>query len=398
MNLPADPWAIPDDWPAPGAAARAVSERLARVIGEAIDAAGGVLPFPDYMRLALHAPGLGYYSAGSRKFGAAGDFVTAPEISPLFGQSVAQTAAAVLTAGGGDTLLELGPGSGRLAVDVMQELARQDVLPGRYLLLEPSADLRERQQALCSERIPQWLDRLEWLDRLPDVPVRGLILANEVADALPVEVFVVEQAGVGRLGVRRAGEGFAWARVEPDTELDRAVARIRASQALPEGYRSEVCLELRGWIGALADVLAAGALLLIDYGHPRAGYYHPQRDAGTLMCHYRHRAHADPFLLPGLQDITAQVDFTAVAEAADAAGLKVAGFATQAFYLLDTGLEQRLALAMELPDTKRLKVMQAAKTLTLPGEMGERFKCMLLTRGIEGAVAGFRRQDLRDRL
>ncbi len=382
--------------PEPSDAARAHSARLAGLITERIAAAGGWIDFADFMELALYAPGLGYYSAGATKFGAAGDFVTAPEISPLFARCLAHAVAPVLRSLPEASVLELGAGSGALAAELIPALARLGVSPHRYLILEVSADLRERQRSLLLPAAGPGWPALAWLDELPRTPLAGVIIANEVADALPASRFTIGDGGVQALGVCVQPDGFGWAPRAADAALATAVARLQPGgiSAFAAGYTSEISRRLPAWIAALSAVLGNGTLLLCDYGMSRREYYHPQRVQGTLTCHYRHRAHDDPFRTPGLQDITAWVDFTAVAEAAEAGGLAVAGYATQGHFLIDAGLDQELAGASS---TQALRLAQQAKTLLLPGEMGERFKVMALSRG--GALPrGFGFRDLRHSL
>ncbi len=393
-----DPWQLPADWPAPPPQAVALSERLAALLRAEMEGAGGAIGFGRFMELALYAPGLGYYSAGLRKFGAAGDFVTAPELSPLFARCLARTCAPVLAAAGGGDLLELGAGSGVMAAGLLAELEALQALPGRYWILERSADLRERQHDTLVRRVPGLVHRVEWLDTLPAAGFRGVMLGNEVLDALPVDRFRWRAAGAQELAVGWAHGGFAWQFREPGRELAVAVAALTAETGLDEGYVSEINPQLGGWLGSLAHRLAQGLILLIDYGYPRREYYHPERAQGTLMCHYRQRAHADPLILPGLQDITAHVDFTAVAEAAVAADLDVLGFVTQAHYLMDAGIDRLLGEASPEDGAAYLDLARQAKTLMLPGEMGERFKAIALGRGIDEVPVGFRLQDLRNRL
>jgi len=384
--------------PEPGPDELAHGERVQALIREEIAAAGGSIEFARFMELALYAPGLGYYSAGARKLGAGGDFVTAPEVSPLFGACIANQCAPVLEGMPGGVIMEFGAGTGRLACDIMQRLRALDALPAEYLILETSADLRARQQALLKERLGELSARVRWLDCLPVEPVDGVVLANEVLDAMPVQRFRIEDNVPRALRVRLDGGGFGWQTGEFDDAGTRdAISRRLSGHATGEGYESECNLLLCGWLGAVSDSLGRGMVLLIDYGMPRAEYYHAQRDAGTLMCHYRHRAHPDPFVHVGLQDITAHVDFTAVAEAADAAGLAVGGYTTQAFYLLASGLDALLADSDPEDAARHLALAQQVKTLTLPGEMGERFKVMALASG-EVPVGGFEVRDLRSRL
>ena len=384
---------------------RSQSLRLAEHIREALAAAGGWLSFERFMELALYAPGLGYYSAGSVKLGAGGDFVTAPEISDLFARCIARQCAAVLARTGGE-ILELGAGSGRMAAALLGELAVLRVLPERYAILEVSADLAERQRERLAH-LPQLLrERIVWLERLPARALQGVILANEVADALPCRRFRFEERGVSELGVELdalTGEpATAAARIRfreraaaPDASLTRACEEILAGlrEPLPNGYTSEVCLRITPWITALGACLARGLLLLCDYGLPCRHYYHPQRVSGTLRCHYKQRAHDDPYINLGVQDITAWVDFTRVADAALAAGLEVSGFATQAAFLLGSGIEELVTQAGG--GSERARLAGEARRLIMPEEMGEAFKMMALTRGLDIPLAGFALQDLR---
>jgi len=367
---------------------------LAAAIVQTIEAGGGAIPFAEYMRLALYAPGLGYYRAGSEKFGAAGDFVTAPEVSPLFGGVVARQAAEVLEASGGDTILELGAGSGRLALSVLRELAAAGRLPAHYLILEVSGELAERQRALLATE-PELAARVEWLERLPENPLNGVILANEVADALPVECFRWDDGDVVRRGVGFGNGRFAWRDLPPTDELRSKVPALASRYGWPGGYASETSPELAPWLGALAGSLARGALLFFDYGLPEREYYHPERHMGTLMCHYRHRAHEDPFLWPGLQDITAWVDFSALAAAGEAAGLDVGGYTTQANFLVEGGVADRLQAVED--DVERMRLSGEIKRLILPSEMGEAFKVLALVRDAP-PPSGFSGRDLASRL
>jgi SAM-dependent MidA family methyltransferase len=385
-----------DALPVPEAEAQAHSERLITLLRDEITAAGGRISFARYMELALFAPGLGYYSAGSRKFGAEGDFVTAPEISGLFSRALARQVAEVLQMLGGGEVLEVGGGSGVMAADMLAELATLDRLPERYCILELSAELRARQRDTIAARVPQLLDRVQWLDALPEAGLRGVVVANELLDALPVHAFEVTVQGVRERFVAWDGERFQWQLDAPETpQLAQRLATLAAE--LPVGYQSEINLDAEGWVASIAERLAAGVVLLLDYGFPRHEYYHPQRGGGTLMCHYRHRAHDDPFVYPGLQDITAHVDFTAIAEAAVEAGLDVRGYNTQGFFLLANGLTE-LAEQEDVDQTQRLRLAQQVRTLTMPGEMGELFKVLALSRHYDAPLRGFALQDLRHRL
>lgn len=388
------------EFPLPDPDAAVHSARLQDLIRAEIAAAGGSISFARYMELALYAPGLGYYSAGARKFGAGGDFVTAPEISPLFGRCVARQCRQVLQHLGAGDILEIGAGTGALAVDLLGELEAVGRLPGGYLILEVSADLRERQRMLLQERLPHLLSRVHWLDRLPEAGFQGLIVGNEVLDAMPIQRFRWTGQGVRELRVSWQDGHFAWREEPAEPRLAEAVTVIRreVGEGWPEGYASEVNPGLAPWVREIGARLARGLILLIDYGYPRREYYHPQRATGTLMCHYRHRAHPDPLILAGLQDITAFVDFTAVAEAGVAAGLDVMGYTTQAHFLLGCGLDELLAGSDPEDPRSYLELTRQAKALTLPGEMGERFKAIALARGVEVPLVGFALQDHRHRL
>ena len=366
------------------------SEAATALIRSRWVAAGGWLSFADFMELALYAPGLGYYSAGAVKLGAGGDFVTAPEVSDLFSRCVARQCADVLAETGGE-ILELGAGTGRMACTVLESLAELGVLPERYAILEVSADLADRQRARVAALPAELRERVVWLDQFPGKLIRGVILANEVLDALPVQRFVVRDGVARELGVGLVDGGFVW-QESPTEVVDVAAAEL----GLPDGYVSEVCPRVEPWIAGVGQCLERGALLLFDYGLPRAHYYHSQRVDGTLRCYFKQRAHDDPFINIGVQDITAWVDFTRVADAGLAAGLEVAGFATQAAFLLGTGIE---AMTAEAPDVaSRARLAGEARRLLMPGEMGEAFKVMALSRGLDMPLRGFAHQDLRGSL
>jgi SAM-dependent MidA family methyltransferase len=371
------------------------SRALGALIAAEVSAAGGWLSFERYMELALYAPGFGYYSAGSVKLGAQGDFVTAPEVSELFGRCVARQCAEVLANTGGQ-ILELGAGTGRLAATLLTALDAVGALPERYAILEVSADLAERQRAHLARLPPHLRERVRWRTQLPPAGFRGVMLANEVADALPCRRFMLQEGALRELGVALDPAGALREVAGPpapqlQAEWERLDPEIPAP--LADGYTSEICLRAGPWIASLADSLAAGALLVFDYGLPRRHYYHAQRLTGTLRCHFRHRVHDDPYLNVGLQDITAWVDFTRLAQAADEAGLTVAGFATQAAFLLATGLETLVAEAADARERARLA--GEARRLVMPEEMGEAFKVLALTRQHDAPLAGFALQDLR---
>jgi SAM-dependent MidA family methyltransferase len=370
--------------PLPDALAAAHSDRLAALIAREIEAAGGWIGFDRYMQLALYAPGLGYYAAGAHKLGdrvAGGDFVTAPEISPLFGRALAAQVAQVF-AHTAPRILEFGAGSGALAEDLLDELAARAIAVERYAIVEVSADLRQRQRERLGAQ-PQ----VAWLDA-PPAGFDGVIVANEVLDVMPVRLFVRAADGVCERGVTlRAGE-LAWAERAADARLADAVRAIETAVGeLPMGYGSEVGEIAAAWTAQLAAWLARGVALLVDYGFPRREYYHPQRAMGTLMCHYRHRAHADPLWLPGLNDITAHVDFTAIADAAHGAGLDVLGYTSQAHFLINCGLLDRVR------DEHSPRRAAEAQRLLSEAEMGELVKVLAVGRGVHAPLAGFARGD-----
>ncbi len=366
-----------------------------RRIAEEVVAAGGALGFDRYMELALFAPGRGYYVGGATKFGAAGDFVTAPELSPLFGAAIAQQCAEILERLGGGAILEFGAGTGRLAASVLAALAERDCLPARYRILELSPELRARQHALLSAEVPDLVGRVEWL-RAPPTGFEGVILANEVLDSLPVNVFSLARGQLSECCVTWRDGALVWCTRAPGPALARDIEAALAAAGLPRDavYRSEINRRLGAWMADLAGCLTHGVALIADYGYPRAEYYHPSRDAGTLQCYYRHRVHADPLRLPGIQDITASVDFTAAAEAAHDAGLEVMGYAEQASFLLACGMTDLLARAGHDPNAQA-RAAQGAKYLLLPSEMGSRVKFLAVGTAGLGPLLGFRlRNDL----
>jgi len=387
--------ASPQTLPSPSAEERAHSEALIGHIRDELDRAGGWISFERYMELALYAPGLGYYSAGARKLGPAGDFVTAPESSALFSRCVANQCAEILKVLGTADLLELGAGSGVMAQDLLLELEAQGQLPEHYFILEVSADLRDRQRATFQERAPHLLERVRWLDELP-VEFTGVILANEVLDALPVQRFRIRGDQVHALGVAWELGQFESSEIQAPAELEHAVRALETSldERLPNGYVSEINLRMTPFIAGIAAALKRGVILFVDYGLPRAQYYRSERNQGTLLCHYRHRFHDDPFINVGLQDIGAWVDFTHVAEAAVAAGLGVAGFTTQAHFLIGNGIERFLMPRDDDNLVPQVQLARQAMLLTLPGEMGERFKVIGLTRNYDVPLAGFGIRDL----
>lgn len=387
-----------DILPEPPSELKEISASLGEVL-RATMAGSGMLPFSDFMERALYQPGLGYYSAGLHKLGRAGDFVTAPELGSLFAECLARQIAELAPALGAFDILEVGAGSGRLAADLLR-LLDGEAAPRRYRILERSADLRGVQRDRLAREIPGMLERVEWLDSPPTEDWCGVLVANEVIDALAVERFRLRDGGVEQVCVADGPRGFEWAYRPAPAPLAGAVRRIESElgAALPDGYRSEICLQLPAWLQAVSGALRQGLALFVDYGYPRSEYYRRERRDGTLMCHYRHRAHDDVFFWPGLQDITAWVDFTALAEAADACGLAVEGYTSQAMFLLGCGLDAVLTERIAGADDGGVTVAAEARQLTLPGLMGERFGVMGLGRGLEAPLRGFSLQDLRYRL
>ncbi|MDR1849549.1 MAG: SAM-dependent methyltransferase [Zoogloeaceae bacterium] len=386
--------------PSPAPDALAHSRKLTALIRERIEAAGGWISFADFMEMALYAPALGYYAAGATNFGQAGDFTTAPELSPLFAQCLAIEAAPIMAIA--PAILEVGAGSGRLAVDLLRALETLNALPERYEILEISADLRARQQEKLALEIPHLSGRIFWRDGLPE-RFSGLVLANEVLDAMPVSCVLWPEGGRDGVVLERGvtwqnpkgqePEGFVWqTRPATDRLLEAALA-IAERYPLPSGYMSEVGLPASDWSAAWGGILERGLLLLIDYGFPGREYYLPERREGTLFCHYRHRAHADPFFLPGLQDITAHVDFTAIIEAAYPAGLELLGYTSQARFLINCGLLSRLSPQLASDDPARFQTAAAARKLIEPHEMGEIFKVMALGKGLAAPLIGFSSGD-----
>ncbi|HEV7491089.1 MAG TPA: SAM-dependent methyltransferase [Rhodanobacteraceae bacterium] len=391
------------DLPIPDADESAHSAALALLIRNEITAHGAI-PFSRYMELCLYAPGLGYYSAGKTKFGAAGDFVTAPELGDLFARCVAGTLAPALQECG-DTadFVELGGGSGRFAVAALRELATQDALPHRYRILEPSADLRERQRVHVVESLPHEIAaRVEWIDRPPESPWNGVLFANEVLDALPTTRFAINGGNVYEecITLGRDDAGFVREDRPADALVGAAVRHVERylEAEFVDGYRSEILPQLPYWMPAVIGSMERGVALFVDYGYPRSEFYLPERNDGTLVCHYRHRAHADPLFRPGLQDITAFVDFTAVAEAGTGAGFELVGYAPQSQFLLASGLPALLEAAADLGEVERMSIIAEAKRLTLPGEMGERFQAIAFSRGVQDVPSGLRAFDLSRRL
>jgi SAM-dependent MidA family methyltransferase len=425
------------DLPLPGAEAAAASHALTQLIATEIRRAGGWISFARYMELALYAPKLGYYTGGAHKFGdfaQGGDFVTAPELTPLFGQTLARQVVQVLKqvpSAKHPVVMEIGGGTGRLAADILLALKNHDALPQQYLILELSGELRARQAETLAQFAPDLLSRVVWLDSVPET-FSGCLIANEVLDAMPTNVLRWDESGICERGVTVANDRLCWSDeihlvVSNDCSGHGTLAEL--AQRLPpmlESFVSEINLAARAWVTTLAKSLDAGAMLLIDYGLPQHELYHPSRQGGTVRCHYRHRVHNDPFWYPGLSDITSHVDFTAVAEAGFDAGLEVLGYTNQANFLINCGIGELLqgrrsdapvgagetnsstssqrqggrakdahfAVACgDTPSNQWLKAQGATNLLLSPNEMGELFKVIALGRGIAEPLLGFTRGD-----
>ena len=377
--------ALPEPWPD----AQAASNTLVQRIAAEIHACGGWMSFARFMGLALYTPGLGYYAGGSHKFGVEGDFLTAPELSPLFGQAIARQVAQVLRASA-PVVMEAGAGSGKLAADMLPALDALGCAAERYCILELSGELQARQRDTIASLAPAWLDRVEWLDALPE-NFKGCIVGNELLDAMPTHKVAWREDGIFEIGVSLGADGRF---IETEQHADEHLAGIASGLDVMQPYRSEIGLAARSWVSEMTRRLHTGAMLLIDYGLPRHEYYHPQRDGGTIRCHYRQRTHDDPFWWPGLSDITAHIDFTAVAEAAHDAGAEIAGYATQSTFLMNCGIAELLAERQRSDDAGAGARATGALNLMLsPNEMGELFKVIAVSKGVAEPLLGFARGD-----
>ncbi len=355
--------------------------------------------------MALYQPGLGYYSGGLQKFGQKGDFITAPEVSPLFGQCLARQIAEVLlnfqkTSDEKAVVLEFGAGSGVLAVDILLELERLDCLPEQYLIIELSAELKQRQKQILQEKVPHLFARMLWLDRLPEDVKNAVVIANEVLDAMPVECFRIQGNNIESLIIGVENDRLVSRYRTADSKTIDKITTIqqRSEIEFSENYCSEYNPAIKGWLSALENKIDKLVILLIDYGYNEKEYYHADRVNGTLMCYYQHRAHEDFLRWPGLQDITAFVNFTDVAYCAVDLDLEVSGYTTQAAFLLANGLSELHAEQVSDDVQQQIKLSQQIKTLTLPSEMGDRFKVMALAKNYEEPLKGFSMLDLRNRL
>jgi len=386
------------DLPIPSVEAIVHSEKLHHFIQNKMLENGGFVNFQDFMELALYAPGLGYYAAGAQKIGESGDFVTAPEISPLFSDCLAMQIAQVLGVIEHPQILELGAGQGTMAADILLRLEELDTLPQYYFILERSAELRERQQHYLQKHIPHLFSKVQWLNELPQKGFKGAIVANEVIDAMGVRLIESQDGELFEKVVVSHEDKFFFEFKKADQDIEKWYQARQIAHDLPENYQTEVNFLQSVWMESLADFLEEGIILLLDYGFPAAEYYHSQR-SGTLMCHYRHHAHSDPLVLLGLQDITAHVDFTSLAETGFAKGLGVSGYIDQANFLTNCGLLERMTeLAGEKAEVM-LRYSQQAKILMLPTEMGEIFKVIAFTKNVSlPYLVGFQRGDRRGRL
>ncbi|MBT8119280.1 MAG: SAM-dependent methyltransferase [Gammaproteobacteria bacterium] len=385
------------------------SSLLTGCIKQACNDAGGWIPFSEFMKIALYEPGLGYYSGGLQKFGQKGDFITAPEVSVFFGQCLANQLKEIIqnfkkVSDDEVVVIEFGAGSGVLAVDILLELEKLGSLPDKYLVLELSAELQHRQKQTIKQKAPHLFARVEWLDQLPDGLANAVVVANEVLDAMPVECFRIPDTKgnhhVETLMITVQGEALVSKYIAVDNAAAEKISSIKQRSEIdfPAGYRSEYNPAIRGWLSALEDEIERAVILLIDYGYNEVEYYHPDRTAGTLMCYYQHKAHDDFSWWPGLQDITAFVNFTDVAYCAVDMGMPVSGYTTQAAFLLANGLSELHASQVTDDVQQQIKLSQQIKTLTLPSEMGDRFKVMALTKNYEEPLQGFSMLDLRNRL
>lgn len=388
----------PIDLPIPSAAMQAQSDQLKQLIIEEIgNEQTKSISFARFMQLALYEPQLGYYTAALDKFGKDGDFITAPEISPLFAQCIARQCQQVFASLGSADILEIGAGTGQLAVDLLLYLEQENHLPIRYIILEISSTLRQRQQKLLQKQIPHLFSLVHWLEDWPIAPLKGVVIANEIIDALPVDKFFWAEHKIQEMRVGYAKGKFNFTLIEPDSALNAQLVRLQADYFQgAHNYESELCLGLPDWVAKLSKTLQQGLALIIDYGFPASEYYHPDRGYGTLMCYYRHRAHTDPFSLIGLQDITASVDFSLLARSAIKSGLKIAGFTSQAAFLINNDLLPLIEKCYNqiLPEN----VNRQVHLLTSPSEMGELVKVIGFTRAYEGEIQGFKAYDKRARL
>jgi len=386
--------------PIPSPEAQSHSEKLSAYIKNLIDRHGGSIGFDEYMNLALYQPGLGYYSSGNQKFGSRGDFITAPQISPLFSKCLASQCLQIMDDFKEATILELGAGTGVMAKDLLLGLGEHNSLPKKYYILEVSADLKIRQQKLLKRAIPEYIDNIIWLDCLPEKKFKGLVLANEVLDALPVKRFKKESNLFKEVKVTVSDNNFCWIDTIANVELVDTLTKLegKLSAPFPDNYHSEININLKMWLDSIQSSIEKGVILFIDYGYTMPDYYHPEKFDGNLSCYYRHRVHSDPFFYPGLQDITTSVDFTSVAHYAKKIGLNINGFTNQVYFLFGCGLDNLVPDMNSLDTKSQIKLSQELRTLTMPDEMGERFKFMALTKEYDKELLGFSKMNQKNKL
>lgn len=372
--------------PTPSAESQQHSQQLSELVQQNLLQQGGWMSFADFMHMALYTPALGYYSGGSQKFGnmksGGGDFVTAPEITPLFAQALAKQVGQVLALKTAGNVLELGAGTGKLAADLLLTLAEENTLPSQYYILEVSDHLRSVQQETLKNRLSgELFEKVTWLVDLPS-DFDGVILGNEVLDAVPAHLIVKKDGALFERGVV-FDDGLKW---QDQPLQDANIVKFVETEAWPDGYLTEVNPAAIGLIGSMAEALNSGLIIQLDYGFPAGEYYHPQRDQGTLMCHYQHYAHSDPLINLGLQDITAHVNFTAIAEAGLAHGLELSGYTNQAQFLMNCGLLD--LLAKESPDdvARYTPIAAAVQKLLSPSEMGDLFKVIAFSKNLDDLV------------
>lgn len=382
------------DLPIPTAQNISQSGHLAEQIQQVILENGGAIGFDQFIEMALYHPVLGYYSSTLEKFGPSGDFITAPELTPLFGFCLAKQCRQVLQQIEGGNILEVGAGSGRLAITVMSECERLNCIPEKYFILEISSHLKQQQYNNIEKAIPQHLNRFCWLDQLPSDGFRGVVIANELVDAIPFEIFNITNQGIQQRLVAFDGQQFVWRDQKAGDEISRRVNLL----ALNPPYQSEIHLQAESWLRSIADTLVQGVVIILDYGFSQSEYYHPQRNEGTLMCHYRHRAHPDPLVLVGLQDITTHINFSAMANTAIDAGLSVLGYDNQANFLLGLGIEKCLMATAPVSSREYIEAAQAVKKLIMPSEMGELFKVLALGKNFNEPLIAFELSDRRHSL
>ena len=370
----------------------------------------GSLSFTEFMQTVLYEPGLGYYSAGSTKLGAEGDFITAPEISPLFSQSIAQAILPALDAIDESSILEVGAGSGKMATNILQHLNHLDNLPEKYYILELSADLRLRQQQYIKSKAAELYERVEWLDSIPE-NLNAVVIANELLDAMPVVRFKKEKQGISTEHVIIEDGEFKFNYIlnsdNNDSSYQRICQRLQKIESenaeLNPGFKSEINFNAEDWLTSISEKLNSGVILLIDYGYPQHEYYHEQRNNGTLTCFYRHRHHDNPFIYPGLQDLTAHVDFTAIADCAIECGMNVLGYTTQSNFLFGAGIaqlaEEKAVEFIEQDNiVEQIELTNKIKKLTMPYEMGEIIKVIAFSKNCTVSLDAFHFNDMRDHL